>query len=365
MVRLEIDQKSLKKALALLKTVVPSKSSNPLHTYVYLEAKDGTLSLRGTNGEVDLELSLPAQTDGEGQTLVPGEVFFKLSEETSGERVALELQEARLHLGAKTFRADLRVAPTAGYPEFVFPKEGEGIPLPAEAFLRGAAGVQYAASREEYRAIFRSVQLELKEGGLRFVATDGYRLALYDLAHPVPFEKTVVVPVLSLGKVLHILESVQAKEVALRFAPGVLGLEVLGETFPTRVAVRLMEGTLPNYEHAIPKEFAAQVLVETQALKGALERLEVLTDKENRRLDFVLGEGHLHVSAKSESGEGEEEVPAQVEGTLEFSVNARYLLEALPKAERVLIRLSGPVSPMVVAPGDGGGYRAVLVPLRV
>jgi DNA polymerase-3 subunit beta len=46
-------------------------------------------------------------------------------------------------------------------------------------------------------------------------------------------------------------------------------------------------------------------------------------------------------------------------------VNARYLLEALPRAERALLRLSGAVSPMVVTPGDGEGYQAVLVPLRV
>jgi DNA polymerase-3 subunit beta len=365
MVRLEIDQKSLRRALSLLKQVVPSKSSNPLLTYVYLAAKGGTLSLRGTNGEVDLELSLPTRADGEGEALIPGEVFFKLSEETSGERIALQLEETRLHLEAKTFRADLRVAPTAGYPEFVFPEEGEGVSLPAEVFLQGAVQVRYAASKQEYRPIFRGVQLEFKEGGLRFVATDGYRLALYDHAHPFPFEKTVVIPDLSLGKVLHVLEAVQAEEVALRLAPGVLGLEVSGEALSTRVAARLMEGTLPGYEHAIPKEFAAQVLVETRALKEALERLEVLTDKENRRLDFALGEGHLHISVKEEAGEGEEEVPAEVEGTLNFSVNARYLLEALPKAERALLHLSGPVSPMVVTPGEGGGYQAVLVPLRV
>jgi len=365
MARLEVDQKSLRRALALLKTVVPPKSSNPLHTYVYLAVKGETLSLRGTNGEVDLELSLPARADGEGEALIPGEVLFGLSEGTSGETVALELQEARLHLGARTFRAELRVASRAGYPEFVFPEEGEGFSLPAEVFLQGAAGVRYAASKQEYRPIFRGVQLEFKEEGLRFVATDGYRLALYDLSHPSPFEKTVVIPDLSLGKVLHILEAVQAEEVALRLAPGVLGLEVHGEVLSARVAARLMEGTLPNYEHAIPKEFVAQVLVETRALKEALERLEVLADKENRRVDFVLGEGQLHVSVKSEHGEGEEVVPAQVEGALEFSVNARYLLEALPEAERALLRLSGPVSPMVVTPGEGGGYRAVLVPLRV
>ncbi len=365
MARIEIDQKSLKRALALLKTVVPSKSSNPLHTYVHLAVKDGTLSLRGTNGEVDLELSLPARADGEGEALVPGEVLFGFSEGTSGETAALELWEARLHLGAKSFRAELRVAPTAGYPGFVFPEEGEEASLPAEAFLQGAAQVRYAASKQEYRPIFRGVQLEFREGGLRFVATDGYRLALYDLDHPFPFEKTVVVPNLSLGLVLHVLEALQGEEVVLRLAPGVLGLEVLGGVFPARVAARLMEGTLPGYEHAIPKEFVAQVLVETRALKGALERLEVLADKENRRVDFVLGEGQLRISAKGAGGEGEEEVPAQAEGTLEFSANARYLLEALPKADRALIRLSGPVSAMVVTPGDGGGYRAVLMPLRV
>lgn len=45
--------------------------------------------------------------------------------------------------------------------------------------------------------------------------------------------------------------------------------------------------------------------------------------------------------------------------------NARYLLEALaPVGDRAHLGISGPTSPSLIW-GDGEGYRAVVVPLRV
>ncbi len=91
--------------------------------------------------------------------------------------------------------------PGGGLPRAPFPRTrgpSEAFPLQALLssgdLLRLLTQVRYAASNEEYRAIFRGVQLEFSQGGLRAVASDGYRLALSELSKPQPFAKKAVSP---------------------------------------------------------------------------------------------------------------------------------------------------------------------------
>lgn len=93
---MRVEKALLRKALGVLAKVVPSQHHNPLLTYVRLEAKGGTLSLSGSDGVVDLEVSLPAEAQEEGVLLAPGEVLFGLAENTPEGSVELEVGEDRL-----------------------------------------------------------------------------------------------------------------------------------------------------------------------------------------------------------------------------------------------------------------------------
>lgn len=364
---IEVEQKTLKKALAALGRVVPSRSPNPLLTHAHLRVNGEGLLFRGTDGVVELELGLPARVEGEGEreVLVPREALAIL-EGNASERTLLEVEEARLRVRAGKFQAELRLAPAAGYPAPEFPG-GEGVSLPREVLGEAVGRVRYAAGKEEYRPIFRGVNLEFSQEGLRAVASDGYRLALYDAPHPFPFQRQVVAPARELALALALLEGLEVEEVTLRLEKHVLGLEGEGEALSLRLALNTLAGDYPDYRRVIPQTFVARVEVETRALKEALRRLEALAEEKNHRVDLsLLGEGELLLRAEGDYGEGEERVPALVEGKpLTLAINGEYLLEALPREERTTLQVSGATTPLVVAPGDGGGYRAVVVPLRV
>lgn len=365
----------LSEHIALLERVIPSRSPNPLYTHLGLALSPGTLVLFGSNGEVDLEVRLPADVNGQGSFLVPAQPFFQLVRSLPGDLVELRLG-AELELASGLFRTRLSLAPTEGYPELFFPSfEGPSAPYPLQASLgvedlfRTLHHVRYAASNEEYRAIFRGVQLEFSETGVRAVASDGYRLALYDLARPQPFQKKVVVPARSVDEVVRVLRSVGAGEVALALGQGTLGLALRrdGEGL-LRMAVRLMEGEFPDYERVIPKEFSLRATLEVEPFREALRRVSVLADRQNHRVDLFFQEGKVLLSAEGDYGKGQEELPVHLEGApLAVAYNARYLLEALgPLSGQAGLLLSGPTSPSLVRPvGEEPGYQAVVVPLRV
>jgi DNA polymerase-3 subunit beta len=369
---MRVEKTLLKKALGALAKVVPSRHHNPLLTYVRMEARGENLSLSGSDGVVDLEVSLPVEAQGERAFLVPGEVLFGLAENSPDGSLELGVEESHLlSWRAGGFKAEVRVAPPEGYPELLFPDGGQEVLLPLKGFAKAVARVRHAIGRGSALDVFRGVLMEFGEAGVRVVAADGYRLALYDLAEPAPFQGKALVSAESLFKALQALEITDGEEVVLRLFDRSLGLEAEGETLSVRAALRLMGGTFPSYGHVFPREFVGEFVVDTKEFREALRRLAVLAEEGNHRLDFVIGrgpsedEGFLRIFAKGDGKEAEEVVPAEVRGELEFSVNARYLIEALPEEERTLVHLSGKTTPMVIAPAEEGGYQAVIVPLRV
>lgn len=381
--KVRIPKNLLTEHVALLERVIPTRSSNPLFTYLGLALSPGILTLFGTNGEVDLEVRLELPTEGEGRFLVPAQPFFQLVRSLPGDQVELAFG-TELFLSSGSFSTRLSLAPDEGYPDLFFPShEGPSEPYPLQTLLsveelhRALSHVRYAASNEEYRAIFRGVQLEFSEKGLRSVASDGYRLALYGLAKPQPFSKKAVVPARSVDEMVRVLKAMGEGEVALALGPGILGLATGGlagsPQGQVRMAVRLMEGEFPDYERVIPKEFPLKATFEVEALREALRRVSVLADRQNHRVDLMFEEGRALLSSEGDYGKGREEIPVRLEGTpLAVAYNARYLLEALsPLSGEASLFLSGPTSPSLLRPlevsasAPGEGYQAVVVPLRV
>lgn len=366
-------KKLLVERASLLERVVPSKNPNPLLTHVGLRWAPPRFTLYGTNGEVDLEAHFPASPEGPAQpfeVLVPGGPFFALLKGLPGETVGLDLGPEGLLLQSGSFQTRIATAPPEGYPSLAFPGPGEEqTRLGVAALQQALARVRYAVSNEEYRGVFRGVQLEFGPKGFRAVASDGYRLAIQDLPEAQPLETKVVLPGRGVDEVLRLLRALsEGDQVLLALGPFGLGLAWEGEGGGVRMALRLMEGSFPDYERVIPTGFVLRAEVEAGALREAIRRVSILADAKSHRLDLALEGGRILLSAEGDYGRGQEEVEAQLEGSpLSLAYNARYLLEALgPLEGGAVLEFSGPTSPTLIRPlAEGDGYRAVVVPLRV
>ena len=360
--QIRLPKRSFSEALAVLDRVVPTRASNVVLTQLWIEARPEGVLLRGSNGEIDLEILVPAEVDGEGVRLVPGQLLGQVVRNLPGELVEMAAEGGELLIESGSFSTRLATASADDYPQFSF-AAAEMLRLPAQELARAIQRVRYAASNEDYRAIFRGVQLELHPGRLRAVASDGFRLALYDLPMPLEREARLVVPARSADEIVKVLERVEG-EVAL----GVEGahLSLAGAGF--RLAAALMEGEFPDYERVIPSEFPLEARVAAPALRDSLKRVKVLADRNNHRVDLVFSGGSLEVVAAGDLGRGSERLEAEVPEDAEMllAYNAEYLLDALgPVPQTARLRFSGPASASVVQDEDDAGYLAVVVPLRV
>jgi DNA polymerase-3 subunit beta len=365
---MRLHKETINKVLSLARAILPSKASNPLLTYLHLEGREGDLVARASSGETDLEVRLPVEGGVElAPFLVPGHLFILTVGNAPGDTVEFTSEAGAITVAAGKWRASLATASPDGFPEWPEMEAKVSVKLEAQSLSGALSRVRYAVSKEDYRAIFRGVQLELYTDGFRTVASDGYRIAIQDVGSTEgpPVHKAVLTSWGVDDLTLFLREVEEDGEVSVALAGGLMEVAFATPWGEVRASLRLMEGEFPDYWRVVPKEFPLKAVLDVKPFREALKRVSVLTD-EKRRVDLLLEEGRAVLSAQGDYGKGQEEVPVVLQGpSMSLAYNARHLLEALEKVSgNVVFHISGPTTPTLIEPAEGG-YKAVVVPLRV
>ena len=160
--------------------VVQHKSSQPILTCVLVSAsRDGLVSLEATNTNITVSVTVAAKVDGEGSVAIPARKFAEyLGTRQEGSLQLTQSGEGRLAVISNTGRGELPALPALDFP--ATPKfEGMEFFEIAGSQLHQILGQTIrCASTDESRASLVGVYVHEASDGLRFVATDGHRLAV-------------------------------------------------------------------------------------------------------------------------------------------------------------------------------------------
>lgn len=359
--KVQVPKKSLAEALQHVERIVPTRSSNPGLNLVRIDLLGDALRFSGTNLDVDIEATVTADVRGEGTLALPAQVLGQVVRALPGDVVDVEVEEGELSIASDHFATRLQLVDPDSAPTVRFPDAYAGR-LAARDLARALGSVRYAAAVAEYQAIFRGVKLELSDAGSRAVATDGFRLAYYDLDAATGLESELIVPARSVDEIVKLLGD---GEVELAADEGQLSLR----SGDVRLNVKLMDGTFPDYRRVIPSTFPVAITLGAEELQDAVTRVAVMADKTaNNRVDLFVKDGTLQITAEGAYGRSQEAIAVQQEGSdteIALAYNAKYLTDALsPLGGMLRASFSGPTSPSVLADPDDPAYLAMVVPLR-
>ncbi len=359
--RTTVPRKQLADALGQVERIIPSRSSNPSLSLLQLDLSERSMTLSGSNLDIDIEANIPADVESEGQYALPAHVFGQVVRALPGELVELTFNDTELEIVSGTYGTKLQLAGTSSMTPLEFPLSYPGS-LDGAKLSSALSHVRYAAAVAEYQAIFRGVKLELDDKKTRAIATDGFRLAYYNLPEASGLAGNVVIPSRSVEEIIKLLGDGDVKlsleNSQLSFANG-----------PFRANVKLMEGTFPDYNRVIPSNFPINVTVDAKQLAEAVSRVALMADKSaNNRVDMFIKDGNLQITAEGSYGRSQEALGVQQEGKeseMALAYNAKYLTDALAAAEGDMqLRFSGTTSPSVFSSLKDPNYLAMVVPLR-
>ena len=342
--KITVLQENLKVGLARVNRAISTRPQLPILANVLIEAKQGKLFLRGTDLELGIKVEVGAKVEEEGKVTVPAKMFLEFVSSIPAGKVEMETKDGGVRVVSGRYKADFQAMEADEYPEFpVIDKQGEGVVVFQNKELNQALHkVVYAAAKDSMRPILTGILIEGKVKKWRVVATDGFRLALNEGAGGGK-EFKVVVPHRAVMEVLKL----ESEEVGFRLLEETNQVVFWSEG--VEVVSQVLEGSYPDYERIIPKEFKLRLVVGRESLlEGVMVAQVFARDNSNILKWKVEGDGLRIVSESPEQGKNETFVEAEVEGhSIEIAFNGKFLLDFLQssKAEEIEIGLGDSLAP--------------------
>jgi DNA polymerase-3 subunit beta len=201
---------------------------------------------------------------------------------------------------------------------------------------------------------------------LRAVATDGHRLAQFELPLPSGAEGMpgVIVPRKTVGEVQRLIEDNEA-EVAVELSQGKIRFTIGAVTLTSK----LIDGTFPDYARVIPLGNDKELVVDKAEFEAAVDRVSTVSSERGRAVKLSLGPGKLTLSVTNpDSGSATEELEIEYDADpLDIGFNSRYLLDIASQleGEAAVLKLADPGSPTLIQDRGDTGALYVLMPMRV
>jgi DNA polymerase-3 subunit beta len=369
--KFSIARDALIKPLNLVAGVVERRQTLPILSNVLLALEDKTLSLTGTDLEVELIGRVELEAAGvDGEVTVPARKLVDICKSLpEGSTIEFSLEAGKATVKAGRSRFTLSTLPAADFPAVEGGAGSVALSLDQSLVKQLIDGTAFAMAQQDVRYYLNGLYLEIMGGRLRVVATDGHRLALATGPALVEAADTgVIIPRKGVLELSRLLDG----SVPLELAIGTNHIRATNEQFT--FTSKLVDGKFPDYERVIPKNADKSVIGERGELKQAFTRTAILSNEKYRGVRLKLSDNNLDITANNpEQEQAEEVVGVQYTGAeLEIGFNVSYLLDVLSVLERPQVRLSlsdeasSALLENAEAPSEGEPERLyVVMPMRL
>lgn len=350
----------------LVSQAVATKTTKRIFECLRLSTTGGLLELSGTDLEVAIRHRLEdVEIQEAGEAVVPATLFSGVMREISDESVSVTAERQKLVIRTDGGSFEIQCEDPAQFPEIpAFPAEPTGrIESPdLRALVRKTA---FAAGKEAARFALNGVRIQASPGSVRFVATDGRRLAT--LVRPLQGgnadrgERASIVGVRALQHAERIAaETSEPVEIAIEER------HVAFRTKAAEVTARVMDGIFPNYEEIVPKECKLESTIPVGVFASRLRQAEQFAAVESKAVVLSLRPGEMTITAAGGEGRAEVRLGIEYDGPEEkIGFNPTFLLDCLKVVEGESVTLGLNNRNAAAKLSDGSGFVYVVMPVLI
>ncbi|MDE2213109.1 MAG: DNA polymerase III subunit beta [Patescibacteria group bacterium] len=363
--KFESTAEQLHSAASLASRFTNKQANLPVLSSILIAAEGGSATLRATNLECGVEVSLSAKVSNQGSVCVPTAPLLGFLSNTHSKNVTLELQGQILKLKTDRATASIKTVPHEDFPTLPKVSAEHSFALKAQDIARGLRSTLHCAATSSVKPELQSVCIFGEAGKLYFAATDSFRLS--ERCVPLTSKgsiRQILLPARNAAELLRIIEG-QSGDLEFYYSDNQLSVHADRVYYTSR----LVDGSFPNYRQIIPKEFATEAVVLREDLSQALKSLAVFSDK-FLQVSLTVDPKRKIVELSSRNQDvGEEDVTlrAAVSGEeSKMNFNSRYLGDGLApiSGESVRLRLNGAGKAMVVKDAADDSFVYLAMPMN-
>jgi DNA polymerase-3 subunit beta len=372
--KINVERGAFLKALSHVQSVVERRNTIPILSNVMIEAAKGQVKLTATDLDIEIVEALPADVLRNGAATAPAHMLYdivrKLPEGAQVQAELLASEGGRLAVSAGSVRFELACLPKEDFPQMATGALPHRFRLAADDLKRLIDKTRFAISTEETRFYLMGIYLhaakDAKKKMMRAVATDGHRLARYELELPdgATDMPGVIVPRKTVTEFRRLLDDTDgAIEVSLS------DTKVQFNFGNVELTSKLIDGTFPDYQRVIPSGNDKSLSIESKEFAHSVDRVSTISADKTRAVKLAIAKDKVTLSVVNpESGTATEELGATYSaGPLEIGFNAKYLLDITSQIEGKEVRflLSDAGSPTIIEDTEDASTLYVLMPMRV
>ena len=363
--KFECGTEQLLSAVTLAARFVERKANLPVLGSILITAEGNQLTLKATNLECGVEVSVSAKISVGGVVAIPGAVLYGFLGNVRGKTVTASLVRELLVLDTERAKASIKTVPHEDFPALPRVSAEKSFTLKTQDLTRALRSVVFCASTSAVKPELQSVLLYGDGGKLISVATDSFRLA----EKVVPLRGNTSIPQLLLparnaAELMRILEGMSG-DVEIYYNDNQLSTHIDTVYYTSR----LIDGTFPNYRQIVPKSFSTEAIALREDVGAALKSLSVFSDKfahvslsiEPTKKIITL------MSRNPDVGEQTSMVKATIKGEgVSVSFNGRYLGDSLQSiaGESVRLHSNGPGKPMLIKDAADDSFFYLAMPMN-
>ena len=373
---IKANSSDLLKALNHIHGIVEVRHTLPILSNIVLSAENNELSLSSTNLDIFCSDKIDAEIVNSGEISVPAITFFEIVKRLpSGSDVILSMGDEDTELILKCGRSkfNLSTLRTEDFPILSDKDLSTNFVISADELSRMIDKTKFAISNEETRYYLNGIFFHKAESNsikfLRAVATDGHRLAQYDIPLPQGAEEItgIIIPkktVFELRKVLDDADgdvSVSLNENKIKFSFNNL-----------KIISKVIDGTFPDYTKVIPQNNDKKFKTNNSELKNAIDRVSAVAINEetkSKAIKLTIENNKLNLSVESQSkGSAKEEIDISYSNEkVDIGFNSRYLLDICNEidGDEIDVNLLDSISPAIILDKTDENLFFVLMPMRI
>jgi len=372
----KINSSDLLKALSHIHGIVEVRHTLPILPNIILKAKDNELTLSSTNLDIYCADKIKADVSIAGEISVSAVTFFEIVKRLpSGSEVVMTMEEGENEIILKCGRSkfNLSTLKTDDFPIISDNDLSTNFVLSADELIRIIDKTKFAVSNEETRYYLNGIFFFFFDRNsiqfLRAVATDGHRLAQYDIPLPHGAEDItgIIIPKKTIFELRKVLDdangdvSISLNENKIKFTFNDL-----------KIISKVIDGTFPDYTKVIPQNNNKNFTTNNNELKNAIDRVSAVAANEeskSKAIKLSLEDNKLNLSVESQSkGSANEIIDISYDGDkVDIGFNSKYIIDICNEVdgEEVDISLLDSVSPAIILDKTDENLFFVLMPMRI
>ena len=359
------DRSVLLKEIAIANEIIASKNAISILSNIYIEAKDGGLTIKATDMKVNFETKVPVEVLESGSVTVYGDKFSGILNSIPDGEIEFEQTDSRINIKTSVKRARFQLKSIASekFPEFSATGK-EFFEIPIRDLKDMIEETIFAVSDDETRYFMNGVFFEKAADKFVMVATDGRRLAFINKPAAAGIEdfSGIIIP----PKILNIVMRRAGDE-------GMAGICITDKTIfiqfgSYKLSSVLIEGQFPNYRRVIPETQTNRFTVKRMEMLDALKRVSLLVEQKSHRVYLSLAPGIVSVYCEeNDIGTAREEIPCQYDGEeLSMALNYRYLEDPFKvvSSDEIRILFTAPDKTITIMPVPEKDFFHIVMPMH-